>query len=616
MFEWLNNKLRVLSGDELDDRDFLLRLSRASQTMRSHQSHRGLPLVLFTGLTFCIALWEEAPSHALLFWTIVSALSAVARTLICRRIEASIEDADQNTLARNERWLLISAMCNTILVGSGFWFVGLYGSDRAIAAVTLLSCMYGIGTTVNSSVHYPPFPFILAGNMAQGVLFHSGLGTEPEAATLVSYMSIVLLLLVFGKENARVFAESIRIRVENLYLVQQLAAEKLEVEGALKVAEDANESKNRFLAAASHDLRQPLHALSLFHGSLKLEVKSERGKSILDRVDETTTVLNDQFNSLLDLSRFDAGGVDVDLSEFRIDDLLYRIVETNRPLAEARNLDLTFNGDPAMVKTDELLLERVIQNLLSNAIRYTRTGTIKLSIELSIAAGPEQTGEIIVWVEDTGVGISKEDQEKIFEDFSQLENPERRREQGVGLGLAIVRRIDQLLDLQLELISSPGNGTRFSLRLPCVDFRNNDPTGLHTVDFSVPVEFSFGGFSVWSVDDDERVRDALAMQLRTWRCEVNSFESGVAVQDYVARGEVLPDLLLLDDMIEGGARGLELANWFANLLPSDRIILITGNTDRNRLAELQLARFKVLQKPVPGIELGQIISQLFRQSGS
>ncbi len=610
MLDWLNRKLAVQPDHESTDPDFLLRLSRASQAMRSHQSHRVLPLVLLIGVTFCYALWDDAPRLNLVVWTVLTAISAIVRILVCRQIEKSIEQADEATLARNERLLLWSALCNTVIVGSGFWWVGLAGSERAIIAVTLLSCMYGIGTTVNSSVHYPPFPYILAGNMAQGVLFHSGLGTQTEPATLIIYMSIIFVLLVFGKENARVFGESIKIRVENLYLVRQLAQEKQEVESALRVAQEANESKNRFLAAASHDLRQPLHALSLFHGSLSMEIQSERGQQLMNRIDETTSVLRDQFNSLLDLSRFDAGGVDPEPKPFRIDELIHRVAETNRPLAEAKSLNFIVDAPIAQVCTDELLLERVLQNLISNAIRYTTSGSISLSASI-VAATDADSGEqdVEIKVEDTGVGISTEDQKRIFEDFTQLQNPERRREQGVGLGLAIVRRIDQLLNLRLSLQSEADRGTCFTLRLPKLS-GEIELSESHATRPRSRAGTGFESFEVWSVDDDRRVREALTMQLTAWGCTVESFDSAQTVQDYAETTDRLPDLLLLDDMMEGGARGLELAEHFGESMASERIVLVTGNTDRERMAQIRASRFQMLQKPVQSNALEHLIAQL------
>jgi len=596
---------------ESDDPDFSLRLSRASQTVRSHQSHRALPVVIVTGLAFSIALWNDAPRHSLVFWVVMIVVSAVVRILVCRRIASGIEEAGAEKLALNEKWFLMTALCNTILVGSGFWL------ERAVIAVTLLSCMYGIGTTVNTSIYFPTFPVILAGNMAQGVLFHSGIGGAPEIATLVAYLSIVLVLLTFGKESATMFAESIKMRVENLYLVHQLGEEKQEVEKALQLAEEANESKNRFLAAASHDLRQPLHALSLFHGGLKMELSGERAEHLMDRIDETTSVLRDQFNSLLDLSRFDAGGVDPDPKMFRVDRLLNRIVETNRPMADTRNIELILDAEVATVYTDELLFERVIQNLVSNAIRYTEIGSVRIHGSTEALPEKDKTNQIfVVRVEDTGLGIAKEDQTRIFEDFAQLVNPERRREQGVGLGLAIVRRIDQLLGLGLSMRSTPGAGTCFTVSLPCLQ------SELGTVEDTAPPVLdnsrtsTFQGFLVWTVDDDERVREAMMAQLMAWKCDVVAFETIADTKRTAVAENRLPDLLLVDDMLDGGANGLEIADWFSDRLDEDRIVLVTGNTDRQRLAQLRSTAYRVLQKPLRSSELERIIQRLVQNRDS
>lgn len=579
-----------------DDVDYRTRLARATQQVRVQQSVRTMPLVSLGALVFAVTFWNDAPAAGILAWVLCVVLATALRSVLVRRIRPRIGRADLAQLQGFERLLFLTSMGNAVCIGSGFWWVALGGTQQAAYAVTLLCSVYAIGSMINASVQYRSFAPTVVVNLGQGVLFALGLGFwDPLIA--VSLFVIMMLQLGFGRANAAQFAETIRIRTENLRLVEQLREEKQAVERALSAAREANESKSHFLAAASHDLRQPLHALSLYLGSLALQLENQRDKELLDRIIDATEVLRGQFDALLDLSQFDAHGVQTEITDLRIDLLLTRLAAEFEHDARTRNLGLHVDVDRCIVRSDALQLERLLRNLLENAVRYTQEGSITLSAR--------QDGDTVrVAVEDTGPGISPEDQTRVFQDFVQLHNQARRRASGVGLGLAIVRRINDLLKLDLRLESAEGVGTRFELSVPFVRQAPAD-TLRHTF-APLPTPQGAAGCRVWAIDDDESVREALKSQLEAWGCEVTLGGAWSDVEARYRHGDT-PDLVLIDDMLGGDETGLDIANRLDERLAHQRIAIITGNTQPARLQEIRESGFQVLLKPTRTQQLWRLV---------
>src|SRR5690606_14175670 len=265
------------------------------------------------------------------------------------------------------------------------------------------------------------------GNVLQGALFWLGIANTdgPHWELVVVYCGLFWCGLVAGREQLRQFRESLRMRDENAGLLVRLEKERAAVQAALEEARLANQGKNRFLAAASHDLRQPLHALTMFLGTLGFHVAGDDGKRLLGRATETLRVLEEQFNSLLDLSRFDAGAVVASPRAFRLDELLRKIGDEFRPQAQDKGLDFSLCAVPAMAWSDPLLMGRLLSNLLDNAVHYTSQGAISVRLQKTA------TG-FSVALQDTGPGIPPEQQACIFDEYVQLANPARQRGHGVG----------------------------------------------------------------------------------------------------------------------------------------------------------------------------------------
>lgn len=585
------------------------RLRHETQLVRARQSLRTLPLVLIGGVLFIATLWSEAPPGNVVLWIVLVFLCTWLRSYVCRHVLARLQESERRQreavqarrvdrlaelreahdreLVEQERWLGISSSPAFIAMGSGFWLVAAPGSDVAVIVVTLLCCIYAFGAAVNASLHFSSFAVNTTLNLGQGVFFLLSAG-EWLPTVGVSIIGCGILLLYFGRENARAFSESIRIRAENVRLVAQLNREKGLVEDALETAHEANLAKSRFLAAASHDLRQPLHALGLFVGNLALQVRGGEAGQLIARISSTTDVLRDLFDALLDLSRFDAGVVEVDIGEFPLRDLLERVVEGVRDEADEKDLELALDAPEVTVRSDRLLVERVVSNLVNNAVNYTAEGFVRVSAEVD-------DGSVSVIVRDSGPGIAHEDQERIFDDFEQLNNPARQRHRGTGLGLAIVRRIDARLGLRLSLDSAPGEGTAFRFHLPLADAAGE------TASAKGPTIVDLGGprLCVWAIDDDPTVVEALASQLRAWGCDVQSGASRGDIEALFEASGAWPDLVLIDDMLGEGETGLEIAQWLARRMPLDAIVMVTGNVDPRRRGELVRSGFRFLLKPTP-----------------
>jgi CheY-like chemotaxis protein/nitrogen-specific signal transduction histidine kinase len=269
----------------------------------------------------------------------------------------------------------------------------------------------------------------------------------------------------------------------------------------------ATTEKTRFLAAASHDLLQPLHAARLFAGALADDVPAT-ARPLLDNVDRSIAAADKLLRALLDISKLDAGGITPEPSRFAVRALLAELVESFAPLAEEKRLRLRLGPGDAWVETDRDLLRSVVQNLVSNAIRYTDRGGVIIGVR-------RRGGTVRIEVRDTGFGIAAADQARIFREFERLGHGS---EVGLGLGLAITQRTAALLAAPIDLWSVPGRGSRFAVTLPMAAAGTAVPVSAAPGRLAVPVPGAMAGLVVLVVDDDPAIRDGSAALLATWGC--------------------------------------------------------------------------------------------------
>jgi|GEM_PF-1961347 len=370
---------------------------------------------------------------------------------------------------------------------------------------------------------------------------------------------------------------------------------------AKELAEQANQGKSRFLAAASHDLRQPLQALRLYLSVLQRQASEPKLLDVAAKMSTSLDTMAELLDALLDISRLEGGAVEPEISELSVRDLLQGIFTSNVPQAQEKGLTLELTGADYTVRSDPGLLARIIDNFVSNAIRYTPEGGITLHSELD-------DNRVLVSVRDTGVGIPQDQIGRVFEEYYQIENSTRDRRKGLGLGLSIVKHIANLLEVPIDVASISGEGSTFTISLPLVEadtgdaYNREDPAGSNTLanDNSVTILF---------VDDDPAIVDATAMLLETADFEVHTVLDGDEAIAALDAGPK-PDVLVTDYRLPGH-NGVEIARHakavYGEELP---IVLMTGDTNIKELEDADTRNLTLLRKPVDTDALITLIEQL------
>jgi two-component system, sensor histidine kinase len=416
------------------------------------------------------------------------------------------------------------------------------------------------------------------------------------------WMHWVLALIILGwlfavTDQARrygaQFEESVRLRFENEELITRLRGEKL-------IAEEASTAKSRFLAAASHDLRQPVHALTLFVAALRPRVSDAEARRLLDHIDSSVQAMGSLFNGLLDISRLDAGVVEVHPQSFAMQPLLERICRDYAAEAQAKAIELTLRPTRVATYSDPLLVERVVRNIVANAIAYTDRGRVLVACRRR-----GQTVSVQVW--DTGRGIPESEQGQIFTEFYQVANPERDRSKGVGLGLAIVKRLTALLGHPLLLRSRLGHGSVFTLDLPLSDAVVSAPSAV-----SEQVgEFAASGL-ILVVDDEATIQMAMKSLLEGWGFEAIVAGSCEEILPLLANCPDRPALIVCDYRLRAHEDGIRVIERLRAEYNDDNIpaMLITGDTAPDRIREAQESGLLLLHKPVSHSAMRSAISHL------
>ncbi len=366
-------------------------------------------------------------------------------------------------------------------------------------------------------------------------------------------------------------------------------------------AELANIAKSRFLAAASHDLRQPLQSLSLVQALLVHSVEAEKPAKLVERLGETLEAMTAMLNVLLDINQIEAGVVHPESVDFALDDMLNRLREEFSYQAQAQALDLRVLPCPLRVHSDPRLLEQMIRNLLANAMKYTRNGRILLGCR-------RRVGQIRVEIWDTGIGIAEDELHAIFEEFHQVDNAARERSKGLGLGLSIVQRLGALLDHDIGVRSTLGKGSVFSIGVPLAKRAARKAiTGL----LSTPAHTNSPTGKIIIVEDDTEVRDLLEQLLTESGQRVRKAANGEAALALVAKGAIRPDLIVADYNLPGALDGLGVIRDIRELLdhPVPAIIL-TGDISSAAQTRIAASNCTLLSKPVNAKELTAAIETL------
>jgi two-component system, chemotaxis family, CheB/CheR fusion protein len=377
------------------------------------------------------------------------------------------------------------------------------------------------------------------------------------------------------------------------------------LEAAKQQAERANLAKSRFLAAASHDLRQPLQTLALLQGLLAKRVEDEATKKLVALQDQTLGAMSGMLNTLLDINQIDAGIVLPHVVNFSINDKLHRLRDEFTYHAQAKGLELHVVPSTVSIQSDRRLLEQMIRNLLANAMKYTKSGKVLLGCRRH-----RDVLSIEIW--DTGIGIPATDLQMIFEEFHQIDNAARERSRGLGLGLSIVQRLGNLLGHEIHVRSEFGKGSVFSIEVRIAPSEAGPQPALHRngIDDGI-VEGAHRTGAILIVEDDPEVRELLELVLKDEGHHPISVSNGANVLEEVERGPMRPDLIIADYNLPGGMNGAQLTAKIREKLHRQiPVIILSGDISTGAVREIAFQNCVQLTKPVNLFELTREIQRL------
>lgn len=393
-------------------------------------------------------------------------------------------------------------------------------------------------------------------------------------------------------KQAELLADALAARFENEDLARKLASQ-------VELVEEANREKSRFFASASHDLRQPLHAISLFTSVLQRSTLPERDGQTVARLSHSVRMLGDSLDTMLDVSRLDAGAVQPRTQAMPVHELFLSLHTTFSARAQEKGLQLRVRAPGGLVvMSDPLLLERLLGNLVDNAIKYTPAGGVVVAARVGGPRAP--AGQVLVEIVDTGVGIAPRYQRLVFDEFYQVDNPQRDRARGLGIGLSIVRRLSELLDHPVTLQSRAGRGTRFCVRVP----RARQPDAAWGLP-GAPAEPRFDPQrlprGVLVLDDEHDSREALVSLLQAHGCRVHAAADVEEAERVLARHEV--QAVVADFRLPGERNGLEFLLALRGSQSQLHGLLVTGETLPARIAAIKASGVPCLHKPVRAEQL-------------
>jgi len=378
---------------------------------------------------------------------------------------------------------------------------------------------------------------------------------------------------------------------------------------AQRRAEQANVAKSRFLAAASHDLRQPLQTLVLLQGSLTKVIEGDAARRLLTRLDQALSAMSGMLNALLDINQIEAGTVRAEMVDFSLNDLFDRMRDEFSYHARAKGIDLRVVRSSVTIHSDVRLLEQMMRNLLSNAVKYTKQGKVLLGCR-------HHKGMASIEIWDTGIGIPDDEFQSIFEEYHQLNNAARERSRGLGLGLSIVQRLGNLLGHRVRVGSRLGRGSVFAIEIASasasapaeagtkIEHRKCAEPDRPGVDAALAAE-------ILVIEDDPEMSDLLAAVLAEEGYRTSTAPDGVNAVDLVARGVVHPDLLLADFNLPNGMNGLQTTTKIREALRRDvPVIILTGDISTGTLRDIALKKYVKLNKPVKPDDLLRAIKEL------
>lgn len=561
---------------------------------------------LFSAFMAAFYYWQ-APSSLVLAWLALRIAVHLTGQQMSRRYLA-----DARRAQRGRSWVhrfTAFSIFDSAAWGAGAWLLPASGDPLqhgvAVIVITVASSAAIYATQVWSVV----LAWVLPMNAALvAALLWQG---EPVFLFMAACVAVNLgLVLHFGHQQQRLMTEALRTRFEKEALAEQL-------EQQMQIVRQADQEKTRFLAAASHDLRQPMHAITLFGAVLEQALADHPQHANATRLMRAVDALSNSFTTLLDVSRLDAGAVVATPIATPLNPVLRALSQTFVPLAEERGLQLRLRATPLWVQTDPQLLQQLLANLLDNALKYTPQGGV-------LVVARARSGAVWIDVCDTGIGIEARDHDAIFREFYQLDNPGRDRRRGLGMGLAIVQRLARLLQHDVRLHSRPGRGSCFRVVLGAAASAPPDPE-------SGPVELDLDLAStghrplprrVLLIDDEDDIASAMQSVMQDAGVHLaRASDPDTARQHCLraqGRGEPFEALicdLRLADGVDGLVLALALRAEYADAAGPLPTLIVTGETAPDPIQRVRASGLPVLFKPVSAATLLQALAELTNAPG-
>lgn len=567
----------AVHAPENDERALAAAQARARLYLRQRLTlwagNLGLQLV-------CVSvLYPFHPPWMLAAWVLANASLLLLRA----RATARLRRGDVAGVAGIDAWFRVLAR---YLFGAGLiWGLGafvllppLHDPRALVFLLTLMGVCWGAAVSLSMA-----FPAVVAFIVPVTTLTATRLAlSETETGVLLTILTAAFtgFVLATARNYARAVDVTLRLDSENLALLAEVSA-------ARDAAERASAEKSRFLAAVSHDLRQPLHAARLAVEALAADARPGDAPRSMAGAVRALRDLETQFDGLLELSELEAGVLRPRPCDFALGPLLADLAREFTAPARARGLALSVPPATVSVHSDPRLVRRILRNLLDNALKYTSRGEVAVTVD-------ERAEGLALRVSDTGPGIAPEWIDRIFDPYVRL--PDVRRAPGHGLGLAIVRQLCDLLGARIDVETAPGNGSRFTLVLP----RDRDEAAREVR----PVDAGFEGLHVLFVEDDARARAALGAMLATWGCQVSA---GATLEAALGAATGVPrpvDVLISDYRLGVGEDGLAvIARARATLDPALPALLVSGQSDAALTARADALGVPLLVKPVDVLAL-------------
>jgi signal transduction histidine kinase/ActR/RegA family two-component response regulator len=578
----------------------------------------GLGQIVLAGLV-ALATYDHADHVIRALWLGYLVLAGFGYFLLIRIFKTEVSESGPN-VSGVKRWYRYRRTLQVISgIGWGFSCLLMQPGLGAhnVVVMTAFAGVVGYSAAGNSANDFLGFVFgaaiiLLTFMWRLPAIF----GAEASTVMVMCVLYVTSLTMVL-RNTHNSLRKSIRLQLDNEALAANSAAQA-------RRAEQANRDKSEFLAAASHDLRQPVHALLLLIEAYRQQVPAAMNHPLMKHMATAGRSINNLFNALMELSRLESGTEKLTMTEFDLRETLLDVLERSQPEAQAKGLHLRSKFASSLVCmrvcTDQLLLKRILGNLLSNAVRYTPHGGVLLALRRSHADSNVLFGDGL-WIEvwDTGIGIAQDDQARIFNPYVQMANRERDRSKGLGLGLSIVRHACELIGLKVSVHSVPQRGTRFRIVLPgsliVQRHVNRDVLNPATSHANSVVQGSawLAGRRVLLIDDDPLVQLAMQAMLKVWRLDVRAATRGDESVLDACGADWEPECVLCDFRLPGTMNGIELLDFLQDKFPKSIGVLLTGEMLQTVQQDAEDAGYMLLSKPLDSAVLAFTLGALLER---